>query len=125
MCRSARPRWRIGTVIGALFAGIPADRFGRKNVLFAIGALYFVSAPPAGLAVGPVRSPMCRSARPRWRPPRRVLPRTGRLAQTLSETIAWRWMFLVEAAPALVFFLLVFTLPELHEPHQPASQSGR
>lgn len=40
----------IGTVIGALFAGIPADRFGRKNVLFAIGALYFVSAIGSGVA---------------------------------------------------------------------------
>ncbi|MDF3050487.1 MAG: sugar transporter, partial [Pseudonocardia sp.] len=31
---------------------------------------------------------------------------------TLPEDIAWRWMFLVMAFPAIVFFLLVFTVPE-------------
>lgn len=34
----------IGTIVGALIAGRPADRFGRRPVLFAIALLYFVSA---------------------------------------------------------------------------------
>jgi sugar porter (SP) family MFS transporter len=34
----------IGTVAGALLAGKPADRFGRKPVLIVIAALYLVSA---------------------------------------------------------------------------------
>ncbi len=34
----------IGTIIGAMIAGRPADRFGRRLVLFAIAVLYFVSA---------------------------------------------------------------------------------
>lgn len=34
----------IGTILGALIAGRPADRFGRRPVLFAIAVLYFVSA---------------------------------------------------------------------------------
>jgi sugar porter (SP) family MFS transporter len=34
----------IGTVLGALVAGKPVDRYGRKKVLFAIGILYFVGA---------------------------------------------------------------------------------
>ncbi len=34
----------IGTIFGALIAGKPVDRYGRKKVLFAIGILYFVGA---------------------------------------------------------------------------------
>lgn len=34
----------IGTILGALIAGRPADRFGRRPVLFAIAVPYFVSA---------------------------------------------------------------------------------
>ncbi|MDO4588067.1 MAG: sugar porter family MFS transporter [Planctomycetia bacterium] len=40
----------IGTILGALFAGRPADRWGRKPVLLWIGILYFVSAVGSGLA---------------------------------------------------------------------------
>lgn len=40
----------IGTVFGALFGGIPADRFGRLNTLVAIAVLYLVSALGAALA---------------------------------------------------------------------------
>ena len=34
----------LGTITGALIAGKPADRFGRKPVLFAIGILYVLGA---------------------------------------------------------------------------------
>ena len=34
----------IGTILGALFAGYPADRIGRRSTLFWIATLYFVSA---------------------------------------------------------------------------------
>ncbi|MFT2009313.1 sugar porter family MFS transporter [Pontibacter sp. 13R65] len=40
----------IGTVLGALFGGIPSDRFGRKNTLFWIGVLYLISALGSALA---------------------------------------------------------------------------
>src|SRR3712207_9062244 len=30
----------LGTIVGALIAGKPADRYGRKKVLFAIGVLF-------------------------------------------------------------------------------------
>lgn len=40
-----------GTVVGALFAGIPVDMLGRKKTLFWVGVLYFVSA--VGSAVAP------------------------------------------------------------------------
>ncbi len=41
----------VGTVIGALFGGIPSDLIGRKNTLFWIGILYLVSALGSALAV--------------------------------------------------------------------------
>lgn len=34
----------IGTIIGAIAIGKPADKYGRKNILFIIALLYFISA---------------------------------------------------------------------------------
>ncbi|MCU1605733.1 MAG: sugar transporter, partial [Modestobacter sp.] len=129
----------IGTIMGALLAGKPVDRYGRKKVLYAIGILYFVGALGSGLVshlglfmvfrfiggigvgVASVVAPIYTAevAPPRYR---------GRLvglvqfnivlgillaylsnfilASTLSADIAWRWMFMVMAFPAAVFFLL-------------------
>ncbi|MEX0662163.1 MAG: sugar porter family MFS transporter [Balneolaceae bacterium] len=42
-----------GTVIGALFGGIPCDRFGRRKTLFWIGILYFASALGSAFAPDP------------------------------------------------------------------------
>ena len=42
-----------GTVVGAIFGGIPTDRWGRKKTLFWIGVLYFVSAVGSALAHDP------------------------------------------------------------------------
>ena len=42
-----------GTVLGALFGGIPCDKFGRKKTLFWIGILYLVSALGSALAPDP------------------------------------------------------------------------
>ncbi len=42
-----------GTVIGALFGGIPTDKLGRKKTLFWIGIFYFVSAVGSALANDP------------------------------------------------------------------------
>jgi sugar porter (SP) family MFS transporter len=39
-----------GTVLGALFGGIPADKFGRKKSLLWIGLFYLVSAIGSGMA---------------------------------------------------------------------------
>ncbi len=39
-----------GTIIGALFGGIPAERFGRKKVLIWIGLVFFISALGSALA---------------------------------------------------------------------------
>lgn len=40
----------IGTVIGALISGRPADRYGRKPILFVIAALYVITAFGSALA---------------------------------------------------------------------------
>jgi len=42
-----------GTVIGALFGGIPSDKYGRKKVLLWIGVLYTVSALGSAFAMSP------------------------------------------------------------------------
>ncbi|MBX2871895.1 MAG: sugar porter family MFS transporter [Saprospiraceae bacterium] len=42
-----------GTVIGALFAGIPSQRLGRKNTLIWIGLLFFISAIGSAIAWDP------------------------------------------------------------------------
>src|SRR4030095_11969960 len=43
-----------GTVIGAIFGGIPCERIGRKKTLIWIGVLYIVSALGSALAWDPV-----------------------------------------------------------------------
>ncbi len=44
----------FGTVIGAIFGGIPTNRLGRKKTLFWIGVLYSISAIGSALANDPV-----------------------------------------------------------------------
>ena len=43
-----------GTVLGALFAGYPTNKFGRKNTLIWIGILFSVSAIGSALSNGPI-----------------------------------------------------------------------
>lgn len=132
----------IGTIIGAFFCGKPAERYGRKRSLIVIAFLYLVSAVGSGaivnwysfmifrfiggLAVGAssVVGPMfiAEISPFSWR---------GRfvaffqfnivlgivLAYFTNYWIAgvphdWQWMILAEAAPALLFCVLLFTIPE-------------
>ena len=134
----------IGTVIGSLIVGKPADLYGRRYVLFWIAVLYFVSAVGSsfawdwyslvffrfvgGLGVGgaSVVSPMYIAE---------ISPAThrGRLVALAQFNIVlgilvaflsnfaiasmnlgadeWRWMFGVEAFPAVAFFSLLFLTP--------------
>jgi len=136
----------IGTVIGAILFGKPADRYGRRTVLFVLGILYFVSALGSalawsmtsfgvfrligGLAVGgaSVVSPMyvAEISPARFRGRLVALVQfnivLGILLAYLSNyiinglgleklTLEWRWMFAVEAFPALAFTLLLFITP--------------
>lgn len=40
----------IGTIIGAITVGRPTDKYGRKNILYVLAVLYFVSALGTALA---------------------------------------------------------------------------
>ncbi len=135
----------IGTIVGALAAGRPVDRYGRKKVLFAIGVLYFVGALGSGLVthlglfmffrfVGGIGVGVASVVAPIYTAeiaPPKLRGRLVGLVQfnivlgillaylsnfvidgLLPEDIAWRWMFMVMAFPAAVFFLLLFTTPE-------------
>ncbi|CAN5449699.1 sugar porter family MFS transporter [soil metagenome] len=133
----------IGTVIGSLIAGAPAEKYGRKKVLQAIGLLYVVTSlvtafTPSwepfvlfrflgGIGVGAssVVGPMYISE---------ISPAASRgrlvglfqfnvvlgiliafvsnyLLNGISEE-SWRWMLGVQAVPSLIFFSLVFFIPE-------------
>ena len=134
----------IGTIIGSLLVGRPADRHGRRTILFVLGAFYFLSALGSalawdwasfvifrfigGLAVGgsSVVAPMYNAEIS----PARFRGRMVALTQfnivfgvllafssnylisslDLGDT-TWRWMFGVEALPAMTFFFLLFTNP--------------
>jgi len=132
----------IGTIIDALFCGKPAEKYGRKKSLIVIGILYLISAVFSGaivnwysfmffrflggLAVGAssVVGPMfiAEISPAAWR---------GRfvcffqfnivlgivLAYFSNYWIAgvpndWQWMIMAEAIPALLFSVLMFTMPE-------------
>lgn len=134
----------IGTILGAIFAGKPADKFGRKNTLFILALLYLISALGSamawdwysflifrlvgGLGVGAssVVAPMYIAEIS----PAKIRGRLVALTQfnivfgmliayfsnyfisTIDLGMAdWRWMFGVEAIPAAIFFLLLFTIP--------------
>ncbi len=43
-----------GTVVGAIFGGIPTNKIGRKNTLMIIGVLYFVSALGSAFSNDPI-----------------------------------------------------------------------
>jgi SP family xylose:H+ symportor-like MFS transporter len=42
----------IGTIIGSIAAGKPADALGQRGILFAVAVLFFISSLGCGLAVG-------------------------------------------------------------------------
>lgn len=133
-----------GTVIGALFGGVPANRFGRKTSLLWIGLFYFISAVGSGLAwdvssftffrflgglgvgASSVVAPMYISE---------IAPAKNRgllvalyqfnivfgivmayvsnfLIGTAELPEGWRWMLGVEAIPAMIYSVMIFSIPE-------------
>lgn len=133
----------IGTVAGAALGAWPSDQLGRKNTLFVVAALYFISALGSALAndwtifilfrflggigvgVSSVTAPIYISE---------ISPAGSRgklvglfqfnvvlgiliaylsnyfIGQTGEES--WRWMLGVQCFPSLLFFVLIFCIPE-------------
>ncbi len=134
----------LGTILGALGAGVPGDRWGRRDSLRLMAVLYFVSALGCalawdwyslvffrfvgGLGIGgsSVLGPMYISeiAPAKWRG--RLVGVFqfnvvfGVLAAYLSNYLVglsfsggleWRVKLGVSAVPAVLFFLMLFTIP--------------
>lgn len=135
----------IGTVLGSLIAGRPADRHGRKVVLFWIAALYLISAVGCGVAwdwwslvffrfIGGIGVGGASVVSPLYIAEISPAAVRGRLVALTQFNIvlgillaffsnyaiaslhvgdaAWRWMLGIEAAPALLFLLLLIPIPE-------------
>jgi sugar porter (SP) family MFS transporter len=134
----------IGTIVGSVAAGKPAELLGRKPTLMGLAILYFVSALGCGLAwswtaliifrfVGglaiggtSVVSPMyiAEIAPPQFRGRLVAVSQlniiVGILTAYFSNYVivavgspeAWRWMMGIVAAPAVLFFLFVLSIPE-------------
>jgi SP family xylose:H+ symportor-like MFS transporter len=134
----------IGTILGAILVGKPADKYGRRSVLFYLAILYFVSAIGSaiawdwysflifrligGLGVGgaSVVSPMYIAEISPAKYRGRLVAVTqfnivlGILLAFFSNyiitglnlgSLEWRWMFGIEAVPAVIFYLLLKTTP--------------
>ncbi len=134
----------IGTIVGAMSVGVPADRLGRRAVLIMIAVLYFVSAVGSALAwdwysflffrfIGGIGVGGASVVSPMYIAEISPAKYRGRLvaitqfnivfgillaffsnyviAQVALGDIAWRWMFGVEAFPAILFFGLLFVTP--------------
>ncbi|MFK7921197.1 MAG: sugar porter family MFS transporter [Bacteroidia bacterium] len=132
-----------GTVIGAIFGGIPTDKFGRKTTLIWIGVFYFVSAIGSALVTDPWLFAVFRFigglgvgastiAAPAYVSEIAPASRRGRLVALYQFNIvfgiliaylsnyllsgieenAWRWMIGIEALPAMIYALMVFSVPK-------------
>ncbi|WP_040156800.1 sugar porter family MFS transporter [Mobilicoccus massiliensis] len=135
----------LGTILGALSAGRPADALGRKKVLVIIGVLYVVGAVGSALApnvwllqlfrfLGGIGVGASSVVAPIYTAEVAPPAHRGRLVGLVQFNIvlgilvayasnavirglidgehAWRWMLGVMTAPAVVFLLLLFTVPE-------------
>jgi len=132
-----------GTVIGALFGGIPTNKLGRKNTLLIIGILYTISAIGSAFANDPYIFAFFRFigglgvgastiAAPAYISEIAPAKDRGRLVALYQFNIvfgiliaflsnyllngigenAWRWMLGVEAIPAVIYTLLILTVPK-------------
>ena len=132
-----------GTVVGAIFGGIPAEKYGRKKVLMAIGIAYIISSIGSaisndvvafmlfrllgGLAVGassvvaPIYIAEIAPAKTRGQLVAAFQFNIvfGILIAYLSNFLiqglgadSWRLMLGIMAIPSIVFFILMFLVPE-------------
>lgn len=131
----------LGTIVGSISAGLPADRIGRRNSLFIAAVLYLISALGCALApnwailvasrlVGGIGVGLASVLSPMYIAevsPSRLRGRLVALAQLnivigivvayfsndalISMENNWRYMFGVEAVPAALFLALLFFVP--------------
>ena len=132
-----------GTVIGAIFGGIPTNKIGRKNTLIWIGVLYTISAIGSASANDPFTFAFFRFigglgvgastiAAPAYVSEIAPAKDRGKLVALYQFNIvlgiliaflsnyllrnigenAWRWMIGVEAIPAIIYTLMVITVPK-------------
>ena len=133
----------FGAMAGNLAAGPVSDRFGRKNTLIVVAALFTISASWSALATGYTEFIIARIiggvgiggailiapvyiaeiAPPKLRG---SLVSFNQLNIVIGISVAyfsnyflvdlgqesWRWMLGVEAIPALIYFMALFTVPK-------------
>jgi sugar porter (SP) family MFS transporter len=133
----------FGTVLGAALAGRPAEKFGRKKVLQAIGLLYLVTSLGTALTpswwlfvvfrfLGGIGVGASSVVGPMYISEISPAKKRGRLVALFQFNVvagiliafvsnyfiygnveeSWRWMLGVQALPSLLFFVMVFRVPE-------------
>src|SRR6202035_3346561 len=133
-----------GTILGSMLAGIPGDRFGRRDSLRAMAVLYLVSSLGCALAwnwsalvffrfIGGLGIGGSSVLGPTYIAELAPAKYRGRLVGLFQFNVVlgillayfsnylvglfnfgadeWRWKFAVPAAPALLFFVLLFSIP--------------
>lgn len=132
-----------GTVIGAIFGGIPTNELGRKKTLILIGVLFTASAVGSAFANDPITFAIFRFlgglgigastiAAPAYISEIAPAKDRGRLVALYQFNIvfgilmaflfnyflnglgenSWRWMMGVQTIPAVLYTLMVLTIPE-------------
>ena len=132
-----------GTVIGAIFGGIPTNKLGRKKTLILIGLLFTASAIGSAFANDPITFAVFRFlgglgigastiAAPAYISEIAPAKDRGRLVALYQFNIvfgilmaflfnyflnglgenSWRWMMGIQTVPAVLYSLLVLTIPE-------------
>lgn len=132
-----------GTVIGAIFGGIPTNKLGRKKTLILIGVLFTASAVGSAFANDPITFAIFRFlgglgigastiAAPAYISEIAPAKDRGRLVALYQFNIvfgilmaflfnyflnglgenSWRWMMGVQTIPAVLYTLMVLTIPE-------------
>lgn len=134
----------LGTIFGSMFAGIPGEKYGRRDSLRVLAVLYLVSALGCALAwnwsalvlfrfIGGLGIGGSSVLGPTYIAELAPAKYRGRLVGLFQFNVVlgillayfsnylvglcnfgadeWRWKFAVPALPALLFFVLLFTIP--------------